>query len=140
MKKSDALRKEAELRDMVEGTGLEWWKCVKYLGRHGNVEWYFDAPDDHYAFALAVVEGKPVFPSDLLWFNGYPAAQRADASWLNPTSAQRASWNPLKPKTITVELTVEDAKIWAGCTGLSGYPEVNSRLYAACAKSFKESK
>jgi len=67
-KYSDLLRKQADMMDMVEGTELDWWDCVKFKGEMLNEielkSW--DNPQD-YEFAVILVEGKPVFIGDMLY-------------------------------------------------------------------------
>lgn len=67
-KYSDLLRKQADMMDMVEGTELDWWDCVKFKGEMLNEielkSW--DNPQD-YEFAVILVEGKPVFIGDILY-------------------------------------------------------------------------
>lgn len=130
MKRPDALRKEAELRDMVEGTKCQWWQCFKYEGVSGAEQRALFklhptlVQEELLEFALAIVEGKPVFAGDKLWstyfgkwltvcgvsvHKGYLAH---DASADANCSIATLSWNAPKPKTIKVELEIsqEDAE------------------------------
>ena len=99
MKKSDVLRKEAELRDMVEGTDVEWFECVKQHGYFFKSSPMFDADYGTYEFALAVVEGKPVFKGDELYFSCNTQSDKVNSGH-NLTSGCW-SWNPPKKKTIS---------------------------------------
>jgi len=63
-------------------------------------------------FPVAVVEGKPVFINDELWDINHLGRKliitnsyRNDKTWIESTS-----WNPPKPKTVMVELSIADAK------------------------------
>lgn len=89
----------------------------------------FSASDAHkYEFPLAVVEGKPVFVGDEL-YDEYGRKQIAEwckggvlyASGLGYTLGTW-SWKPPKPKTVMVELLVEDAEYlkehFVSCTNI----------------------
>lgn len=91
-------------------------------------------------FPLAVVEGKPVFVGDELWIiddeclgYGKRHVMQAQFSIENP---KRWSWNPPKPKTIMVELLVEDVKLIANRNYVADF----GRLAKACHKALGETK
>jgi len=86
-----------------------------------------------YEFPLAVVEGKPVFVGDKLYNlnsgNKFKAIERPRVGW---SDVSYLSWNPPKPKTVMVELLVEDAEYWSTCYA------TNDRISAACLKALEE--
>ena len=95
-------------------------------------------------FALAVVEGKPVFKGDELWHGSGSefTVLRSNATTFFGESHNSAcrweiancSWNPPKPHTVMVELLVEDASYVAN-VGL-----VNTKMVQACRKALEELK
>lgn len=110
MKRSDLFREYARVIDMCEGTGVSPQKCVRsYQVGHGDSSITFpdgfnpgftDAPNN-YEFALAILEGKPVFKGDgiyhkatgIKWIVGYGAD-------LSEGFAQQFTWT--KPRTFTL--------------------------------------
>jgi len=95
-------------------------------------------------FPLCVVEGKPVFVGDALYdaYNRQVLAEvadddgnlKTDSRWYSISSY---SWNPPKPKTVMVELLVEDAKCLANPTWVT---DDILRLANACNKALGELK
>ena len=67
MKKSDLYRELARVIDMCEGTGVDPKFCWKYEGENINGMPYFDSEFEQYEFAVAILEGKPVFVGDKLY-------------------------------------------------------------------------
>ena len=137
MKKQDALRLEAAARDVVEGTDLEWLNAIKHNGRihYSLYEFSFDDLLRKYEIALAVVEGKPVFRGDrLYWKDGTP--------WVAnecPAVFKEYSWNPPKPRTVLVELLAEDAE-WLGEPCPTQRCEQSNHVINACRKALGELK
>ena len=83
-----------------------------------------------YQLALAIVEGKPVFEGENLYcHNGVPYTAKDGEQEHFYASL---SWNPPKPKTVTVELSRDDAERIAS---IAYMPET---LWFRIAKSFKE--
>jgi len=85
-----------------------------------------------YEFPLAVVEGKPVFLGDELYYSKTGALIRAEHCNFEICD-KNYSWNPPKPKTVMVELLVEDAKF------IRDYG-ITSRVTGACRKALEELK
>lgn len=86
-----------------------------------------------WSFAIAEVEGKPVFPGDTLY---YPSGN----SWEPVSFAQAfdtSSWNPPKPKTVMVEMLVEDVEEWSRYCGFNPCHMPSTRLYEACKKALE---
>jgi len=102
-----------------------WGDCLGYPTFYDNVE---------FRASLAIVEGKPVFEGDVLYFDGTCVAadivvHRATADcivdqkggcwsidklhWTPPL------WTPPKPKTVTVELLQEDVEYFSNFLFLS---------------------
>lgn len=69
MKKSDLYRELARVIDMCEGTGVDPKFCWKYEGVNINGMPYFDSELEQYEFAVAILEGKPVFVGDKVYAN-----------------------------------------------------------------------
>ena len=86
-------------------------------------------------FALAIVEGKPVFVGDVLYYKTNDESY--GIRWY-PTNVNHvfdsSSWNPPKPRTVMVELLVEDASYVAN-VGL-----VNTKMVQACRKALENLK
>jgi hypothetical protein len=65
-------------------------------------------------FPLAVIEGKPVFVGDELYIdNNYKKIKITEHT--APSILPRCSWNPPKPKTVIVELLIDDAYKFINC-------------------------
>lgn len=126
MKQSELLRKQADMMDLAEKHGVSTWTMlVKYRDSiYGDTKAHFDflVKGIKYQFALGVVEGKPVFTGDELYHERIGKVKvRGESgtffkivdeygneykgSAYNP---ETFSWNPPKPRTILVELLVED--------------------------------
>ena len=82
------------------GSALKSWSCVKYLDVQFEGEPEFDKAPSDYMFALAIVEGKPVFPGDLLYEKetGKPYA----VSFNKKCGYEYLTWIPPKTKTIMI--------------------------------------
>ncbi|MDD1607120.1 MAG: hypothetical protein LUQ18_01200 [Methylococcaceae bacterium] len=127
----------ARVAKMIEGTNLEIYECIKTFGT------VCDCMPDllesciktfRYEFAIAVVEGKPVFKGDIIYYipNGgeqlvgdYTSIE--DGKW---------SWTPPKSKTVMVELLREDAE-WFVVNSINLYTR---RLAISCHKALETSK
>jgi hypothetical protein len=132
--KADLHREWARVLDMCEGTEVAPTSCWKNngllaVGFTPNLE----CSPDTYSFAFAIFEDKPVFIGDELW--NVPNNFKFTAARLEGHGDKRCiwnggiageiggylkdlSWNPPKPKTVMVELLVEDAKDltrWLSC-------------------------
>lgn len=70
MKESDLHREYARIIDMCEGTGLPVKECVKLRGQivDLDVKPRFDDRPDDYSFAVAILEGKPLFVGDEVYW------------------------------------------------------------------------
>lgn len=67
-----------------------------------------------WSFAIAEVEGKPCFMDSWLYAPDgarFMAGQHSQLYWCDKYPLETCSWNPPKPKTIMVELLVEDAEM-----------------------------
>jgi hypothetical protein len=108
MKKSDLHREFARVLDMCDGMSISPFDCVKYFGTRGLPLDFVNDPH-HYQFALAIVEGKPVFEGDELYVTDAPnrkvkvkeaaicSVSMTDGSfWAPDQIKQRLSWNPPK--------------------------------------------
>lgn len=73
MKKSDLFREWARVLDMCEGAQANPNKCWKFKGDIVDSKPEFIQNPESYEFAIAILEGKPVFVGDKLYFpNGTP--------------------------------------------------------------------
>lgn len=67
MKRSDLYREWARVLDMCEGTGVDPLLCWKYNGRYADHAPALIDPPECYQFAVAILEGEPVFVGDDVW-------------------------------------------------------------------------
>lgn len=118
MNELKATRTKLRCLEMVKGTKLKWWEVVRMKGYKGysafDYEPDFGAKKTCYELAIGIVEGAPVFVSDspTLYFKGNPFVI-TDVGYLIEGKSADWSWNPPKPKTVMVELTLEDVKYYA---------------------------
>jgi len=135
---------------------------TKYVQIEGvpayKYEWHsgplFETPSN-WSFAIADVEGKPVFPGDVLFENNGICSVEWIAKSLNSDGhivcvskkeqshhvrfvADELSWNPPKPKTVMVEMLREDAELFTEYDRKC-FSNPDQRLSVACAKALKES-
>lgn len=134
MKQSELLRKQADMMDMAEKHGIDDWLCLMRLKmmRHDAVTGFYNP---EYNYALGVVEGRPVFEGDELYFKGIKRIATAGSKIQFPDNfdASGWTWNPPKPRTILVELLVEDAE-GTECWYNDG---VQGRVKIACRKALE---
>ena len=117
----EAIELELAARKLVEGTDIPWFKCIKHCGREFHKPPLFITPRRYFKLALGIVEGKPAFKDDFLFnYQGERCkiVSRMDNSlqWESGDTKhpiygmplETWSWNPPKPKTVMVELTVDD--------------------------------
>lgn len=98
MNQNDLYIEYARVIEMCKGTVLEDkpWVCIKNEGRFVDHP-YFDMPPEFYEFAVAILEGRPVFPGDILCFK--PSGSEYVASKHTTASAvSDMTWQPPKPK------------------------------------------
>lgn len=139
MNKIEALELELAARKMVEGTALEWGAVIRHCPtkqKLGNPIDFYNT--NHVDVALGILEGKPVWEGDTLWniITGkeYTATYRLN----NPTDW---SWNPPKPKTVMVELTVENAEYFAVNYADNSYCQTRTiEIAKACRKALENLK
>jgi hypothetical protein len=144
MNEIECLEKQLELMRMCEGTKLKWWECVqlqdgnKWINRYTGPIYKYHFPNGD-RFALAIVEDKPVFEGDLLWDVVEEKAKYASANKRGKHSSwEDMSWNPIKHRTVMVELTVKDASCIAEPNWIT--LAIVDRLEAACCKALEELK
>lgn len=100
---------------------------------------------ENWQFAIAEVEGIPVFIGDELYtattgkqtvicYNGH-TLEFSDNSY---EITSKCSWNPPRPKTVMVELTVEDAEFFMSEMEYHG-KSINAgfRMHNACRKALE---
>lgn len=133
MKQQELLRKQADIMDMAEKYGIKNWKQLvrvkfyedicpwrEYSSSSNTLSWW-----NFHKFALGVVEGKPVFEGDTLYagelqhviVSKHP--ERDSLQCIDPKKGlcdlpiRYWSWNPPKPKTVMVELSLEEVEWYA---------------------------
>ena len=113
MKKSDLYREYARIVDMCESTNIKPKECVKHGGfTLSRYDKDFNHLPDSYSFAIAIVEGMPVFEGDVLY------GPDGIKFTVNSLHCRRytgyalcsCSWNPPKPKEVTITISREDAE------------------------------
>jgi hypothetical protein len=142
----------ARVAKLIEGTDIKIEECIKHDGHVMGSTPFFDSPASFYEFALAIVEGKPVFKGDVIYGRSgvrFIAGEIRDSYICERGYSLRGSgvsqppsecmWNPPKPKTVFVELLREDAKnLSNGCPNgyYNGVPLVV--VANACYKALDE--
>lgn len=109
MTRIEALRLELKACEMVEGTELDWWCVLRHYPTQkplGSVLEYYDPAQVE--LALGVIEGKPVWEGDELYYLSNKCVATAGqgghfTGW---------SWKPPKPETVMVELPISMAKYY----------------------------
>lgn len=87
--------------DYIQFQGNQWPEIIANLPA-------FNSPE-LWNFAVAELEGKPVFIGDELYYQHTKMKVFSE-----PREGWKSlSWNPPKPKTVMIELLVEDAERWA---------------------------
>ena len=136
MKPYEALELQAKAMRLVEGTELEWQSAIRVKSIHYkewvySSSWDFDGYIGDYELALAIVENRPVFKGDKLYskLNGREYEVNTKVS-----DSQNFSWNPPKPRTVMVELLVEDAEY------MCNRNHSPDRISTACRKALGELK
>ena len=93
------------MRDICSGTMVNWRSCIKYDGEILQ-EVNFTGVDNQYSFAVDVVEDKPCFPGDALYYNGErKIIQNTGAIGL--INKNNWSWIPPALKIELVDLSAE---------------------------------
>ena len=116
-KRSDLYREYARVIDMVEGTNINVFSCVKWNGIEIQKETatnkeMFANNINSYQFAIAIVEEKPVFLGDVL-YDKQGSIVRIDKKssfdggelytvFFGVHDVSDLSWNPPKPKTFNL--------------------------------------
>lgn len=78
------------------GTDVKPWECVKYRGGiilDGNP--LFNGDADKYTFAIAILEAKPVFVGDKVWFKNVKLwSVITESLYPDGINDKSCSWNP----------------------------------------------
>jgi len=106
MKTEDLYLEYARVIKMCEGTSAKPWDCIK--GKNGyyfcnfNTHPEFTSNPDKYEFAVAILEGKPVFVGDKIFniiSDRFITVQPEDAfANISPVLSKVYSWKPPKQK------------------------------------------
>jgi len=145
---SELYQEAARVANMIEGEGVKYSDCIKINGEPVWIMPTFLGKPEDYEFALAIVEGKPVFNGDKLYDKNTGEARiiNGTAIWRNNVPqynwiAQNFSWNQPKPKTVMVELLREDAEYWASMRNYPSnldYKKASDNFYNAVVKALEE--
>jgi hypothetical protein len=112
MKLAELYQEAARVAKLIEGTHLRMAEVVKINGQLTRDICYEikfnDLSPGMYEFALAILEGRPVFRNDWIYFKGEKYS--ANDQLFKFEMLSNFSWNPPKPKTVMVELLREDAE------------------------------
>jgi len=104
--KADLHREYARVLDMCEGTNVSPNICVDYDGSRSDDPMYFDWEPELLKFAIAIVEDKPVFVGDTLYFHHFDGSIEKiiidSGHGFGHIQEGRWSWNPPKKKTFTL--------------------------------------
>lgn len=144
MNELEATRAKLKCLEMVDGTSLKWWKVITVEGftESFNAPPEFNLGSSEYVIALGIVEGKPVWEGDKLFFNsgGYFEINPTMISAANVPLAKGCwSWHPPKPKTVMIELLLNDAIDFKAWNSECRTP-LSTRLSDACRKALEELK
>jgi len=134
MKKSDLYREYARVIDMCEADEISTYGCVKHNGIPLSGVPYFNNEPAKWEFALAIVEGKPVFEGDVLYDskgNKYNIPSGAEWYWNN------YSWTQPKPATITVTIPYAVAKSFLEVDKISEMMPIMEMLNNAIKEALK---
>lgn len=132
MTRADLLVAAGENIKMQEAAGIEpmckqgfWFRPIQYTNFIGLPE--------SYEFPLAVIEGRPAFVGDVL-YTGRGERFTLDEKYRQLSLEDGVSWNPPKPKTMMVELLIEDVQFlrhaWVQLP--------SKRISEACRKALEE--
>jgi hypothetical protein len=113
----------------------KWCEAAPWSNVNNNAPIWSE--DIEYRASLAEIEGRPVFEGDELY--GTETGEKFIASeylggLCNSYGLQKLSWNPPKPKTVTVELLREDVEFFS-TSELFSHHSVN--LKNACKEALK---
>lgn len=141
MTELEAARIKLKCLEMVECTELEWTAVIRHKPHKEPLNNVLDVYcPQHVETALDIVEGKPVWKGDTLWHCNRKFIADMDLpdyiSYMkNPNEL---SWNPPKPKTVMVELLVDDAKAYVTrLAAVVGLDCADGRLVSACRKALE---
>ncbi len=140
MKNYEALELQAKAMRLVEGTELEWSFAVKFRGA-SIIGIHLPNDVNNYELALAIVEGKPVFVGDVLYIStrddaNYGTPLTVTNNWGVHSGWSEMTWVPPKPRTVLVELLVEDAVNY-GEKPEWMLEQESIRISAACRKALE---
>ena len=110
---ADIYKAWANVLEMCEGTKVNPNDCYKCFGYIVGKRPAFDSLPENYDFAIGIVEDKPVFIGDTLYDGTgekFVANDNDFYGFKYRYNNSLFSCNPPKPKTVMVELTVEDAE------------------------------
>lgn len=145
--RADLFEAAAKMMRMCDEAGI--CNTYKVKGILCAGEWQMNLPINfnYYEFPIAIIEGRPVFVGDEVWFTGSDilspmkiVVKEADSRNFLADSGvvygrRSISWNPPKPKTVKIEIPIEDAEYLATYGG--GHIR---NVVEACRKAVESSK
>ena len=151
---ADLHRELARVLDMCEGTSVNPDTCWKFDGIRKSVAPFLTAPPSLYSFAIAIVENKPVFIGDELYYT--PDGDKVTITGISSVKTpygvhllyvmrnkcgvcsepvSSLSWNPPKPKTVLLEVSVECAEWFAKARCF--YGDIGAEMLRAAKKALE---
>ena len=121
MRTSDLHREWARVLDMCEGTGVSPAHCWKLMGCFRYHEPDFGVSTKNYEFAIAILEGKPVFVGDTVYWKDGTKIIVTDGTALLIQLTGDYSWQPPKKTFILngVELPCPSENSGKACLRLN---------------------
>lgn len=140
MKDYELLEKQASMMRMAENYGVDDWRKLVRIRFEDNTwrelkQCYMYVGDNHYKFAIGVVEGRAVFEGDTLYFKTNGHACEMTVYGMPIDGFDTVSWNPPALDTVMVELSVDVANIVADYPSTHGW--VSAELGNACRKALE---
>lgn len=100
---AERYRECARVIDMCEGTEVHPWKCIKYMSNDWRMENRLDLDrQGDYDFAVAILEGKPVFVGDKFYSKKDGCAACITRTILLPADMSHFTWNKPEKRTFAL--------------------------------------
>lgn len=136
MNEIEGVRAKLKCMEMVQGTNYKWWEVVKCKYKQGitecrfipTLDFSFDCDQYDFEIALGMVEGKPVWKGDRVYFND----DVVYASYICDFTSPYWTWNQQVPDTIMIEIPISVAKVFDKYIYPSG---VDGVIVLACRKA-----
>lgn len=148
MKEQDRLRIKADLMDLVEGTDLNWWECIKVDGTVYKIARpNFSLSMESYEPSTLIIDNKPVFRGDKLYDNSYANGRGFIYKYYDKNigkiiskneieySVSDVSWTP-KERTVMIEVPLSAVEAYANIS-LCQYHDDDMAMILACKKAIE---